>query len=69
MNLNAFNEMIVKIISEQENIIGPLAVEQAKKVTGLKIDWQHHQITINGNEKMIIDGLIKQYEKYLSCID
>ena len=55
--------MIIKIISEQENIIGPLAIEQAQKVNGLRLDWPHKQITINGDEKAIIDNLIKQYEK------
>lgn len=60
---NAFSQMVIKIISEQENIIGPLAVEQALKVNGLNLDWPHKQITVNGNEKAIIDNLIKQYEK------
>jgi hypothetical protein len=63
MNPKPFNEMIIKIITEQENIIGSLAVEQAKKVNGLNVDWPNHQITVNGNEKIIIDSLIKQYEK------
>lgn len=55
--------MIIKIISEQENIIGPLAVEQAEKVNGLKINWQQKQISINGDEKTVVDSLVKQYEK------
>ena len=63
MILNAFNQMVIKIISEQENIIGPLAVEQAEKVNGLKINWQQKQISINGDEKTVVDSLVKQYEK------
>lgn len=59
----AFNQMVIKIISEQENIIGPLAVEQAEKVNGLKINWQQKQISINGDEKTVVDSLVKQYEK------
>ena len=61
MNPKPFNEMIIKIILEQESIIGELAIEQAKKVSGLNVDWPNHQITVNGDEKMIIDSLIKQY--------
>lgn len=60
---NAFNQMVIQIITEQENIIGPLAVEQAGKVSGLKINWQQKQITISGNEKTVVDSLVKQYEK------
>ena len=63
MILNVFNQMVIKIISEQENIIGPLAVEQAEKVNGLKINWQQKQISINGDEKTVVDSLVKQYEK------
>jgi hypothetical protein len=63
MTPNPFSQMIIKIISEQESIIGPLAVEQAQKVNGLKLDWPHKQISVNGDEKAVIDSLINQYEK------
>ena len=63
MITDAFNQMVIKIISEQENIIGPLAVEQAEKVEGLKINWKEKQISINGDEKIIVNSLVKQYEK------
>lgn len=58
-----FNQMVIKIISEQENIIGPLAVEQAQKVNGISLDWPNRKLTINGDEKVVIDSLVKQYEK------
>lgn len=60
---DVFNQMVIKIISEQENIIGPLAVEQAEKVNGLKVNWQKKQISIIGDEKTVIDSLVKQYER------
>ena len=41
----------MNIIKKQENIIGPIAVEQAQKVQGLTINWTSHMITINGNKK------------------
>jgi len=60
---NALNQLIIHIISEQESIIGPLAVEQAEKVNGLKINWQQKQISINGDEKIVVDNLVRRYEK------
>ncbi|MDO8609883.1 MAG: hypothetical protein Q7R95_05005 [bacterium] len=60
---NPFNQMIVKIISEQENVIGPLAVEQAQKVNGLNVDWGNKEVTFSGDVKIITENLIKQYEK------
>lgn len=63
MNINPINEMIVKIITEQENVIGPLAVEQAQKVSGLNINWSLKQITITGDVKVITENLVRQYEK------
>jgi len=62
MTVDAFNKLILKIIEEQESIIGPLAVEQAKKVEGLDLDWTDHKITINGDNKLILEQLAKQYE-------
>ncbi|MBI5127778.1 hypothetical protein HZA76_05000 [Candidatus Roizmanbacteria bacterium] len=60
---SVFSQLIMKIIGEQENIIGPLAVEQAKKIKGLKIDWLERKIVITGDEKKIVKNLISQYEK------
>lgn len=55
-------KIIIKhIIHGQEVIIGPMAVEQAKKVAGLQISASG-EITINGNTKDVISGLVKQYE-------
>lgn len=61
--MTIFYKLILKIISEQENIIGPLAIEQAQKVNGLILDWQKKEILIKGNEKLIVRNLISQYEK------
>lgn len=57
-------QMTEKIIKQQESIIGPLAVEQAKKVPGLTVDWSKHQVTITGNKKAVLEHLVEQY-KYL----
>ena len=60
--MDIFAQMVEKIIQEQERIIGPVAVEQARKVQGLKVDWEKHEVVLEGNEKEIIEKLVEQYE-------
>lgn len=60
--MDIFAQMAEKIIKEQESIIGPVALEQAKKVSGLNIDWQRHEVEIDGDEKAILEKLVQQYE-------
>jgi len=57
-----FSQLVKKIIQEQESIIGPLAIEQAKKVPGLKINWINHEVFVEGDKKSTLEGLAKQYE-------
>ena len=45
-----------KIIQEQEKIIGPIALEQARKVQGLNVDMQKHEVKFTGNEKEILEN-------------
>lgn len=51
-----------KIIKEQEAIIGPVALEQAKKVSGMTIT-NLEDIKITGNKKQALESLVKQFEK------
>jgi predicted homoserine dehydrogenase-like protein len=51
-----------KIIKEQEAIIGPIALEQAKKVSGLEI-VSEGDIKISGNAKEVLDSLVSRYAK------
>lgn len=60
--MDIFAQMAEKIISQQEGIIGPIALEQAKKVQGLKLDWQKHEVAFDGNKTDIIEKLVEQYE-------
>lgn len=55
-------QIIDKIIKAQENIIGPIAIEQAQKVQGIKIDGAS-QVTVDGDKKIILENLVRQYEK------
>ena len=51
-----------KIIEEQEKIIGPIALEQAKKVPGLTVNLQKHEVKIEGDQKEILQKLVEQYQ-------
>jgi hypothetical protein len=51
-----------KIIKEQQAIIGPVALDQAKKVGGLSV-ISADDIKITGNKKQTLENLVKQFEK------
>lgn len=61
--MDLFDQAAEKIISEQENIIGPVAVEQAGKVQGLKLNWGQHQVGLEGNKTAILEELVQQYKE------
>jgi hypothetical protein len=60
-----FPKIVSRIIKEQENLIGPLAWDEARKVEGLTIvDEKKGEITLgNGDPKTMIDMLVAQYER------
>lgn len=51
-----------KIIKEQEAIIGPIALDQARKVSGFTIT-NVDDVKITGNKKEALDNLVRQFEK------
>mgnify|MGYP001618216591 CR=1 FL=1 len=57
-----FDQIPIRIIKEQELIIGPLAWDEAKKVSGLSINQSHNLVSFNGDSKDIINRLVAQYE-------
>lgn len=59
-----FKQIAIKIIKEQEVIIGPLAWEEAKKVKGLVISGHEvDKLSFHGNPRQILDELVAQYER------
>jgi len=58
-----FAQIPIRIIKEQELIIGPLAWDEALKVGGLLIDQSHSSVSFQGDEKDIINRLVAQYER------
>lgn len=63
-----FDQIAEKIIEQQEAIIGPVAVEQAKQIASLKIDWSQHDVDIEGNPQTAIDKLVEQYKELFGQI-
>ncbi|OGG53889.1 hypothetical protein A2851_03225 [Candidatus Kaiserbacteria bacterium RIFCSPHIGHO2_01_FULL_53_29] len=58
------DNVVAKIIKEQELVIGPLAWAEAQKVQGLHIDKQRGEVGIsNGDPKAVVDRLVAQYER------
>lgn len=60
-----FPQIAVRIIKEQELIIGPLAWDEARKVQGIEVlDQKNGEIDLqNGDARDIINRLVAQYEK------
>jgi len=61
--MDKFVGIPIQITKEQELIIGPLAWDEAQKVSGLIIDQSHSAVSFAGNEKEIINNLVAQYER------
>lgn len=61
--MDSFIAMAVRIIREQELIIGPLAWDEAKKVPGLVISTEKEEISFEGDKVQVLNGLVKQYSR------
>lgn len=60
--MSIYAQIVEKIIKSQEAIIGPVAVEQAQRVSGLQVDWAKHDIQIEGDEAKVVNDLVGVYE-------
>ena len=60
-----FPQIAIRIIKEQELVIGHLAWDEARKVRGLQvINENNGELTlVNGDPKSVIDRLVAQYER------
>lgn len=62
--LAVFNQISLRIIKEQELIIGPVAWEEAKKVPGFKISGPDAEaVSFEGDPKEILNRLVAQYSR------
>lgn len=60
--MDPYVEAVSRIIKEQQLIIGPIALDQAKKVAGLQISGAD-DVKITGNKKEVLTNLVDQYAK------
>lgn len=61
--MNILEEITIRIIKEQEQIIGPIAWVEASKVPGLQIiDQANAKVILSDDQKSVIDRLINRYE-------
>ena len=62
--LSIFDQISIRIIKEQELVIGPVAWEEAKKVSGFHvIDQGAGTVTFDGDPKEILNRLVAQYSR------
>lgn len=61
--MSQHEQLAKKIIEEQSQIIGPVAWEEASKVSGLRIDISAHTVSVEGNSKDVLEKLVAQYER------
>lgn len=55
--------LVARIIKEQEFIIGPIAWEEAGKVSGLRVNIKAHEVNVEGDPKEVLEKLVAQYER------
>ena len=59
-----FPQIVLRIIKEQELIIGPLAWDEARKVSGLNVaDGNKGEVSFSGDQKETVNKLVAQYER------
>jgi len=63
--LAQFPQIVLRIIKEQESVIGPLAWDEARKVAGIiVVDQKTGQINLQeGDQGGIVNKLVAQYER------
>ena len=62
--INYFPQIAIRIIKEQELIIGPLAWDEARQVSGFHIiDQTKEDIAFDGDAKDILNKLVAKYER------
>jgi hypothetical protein len=59
-----FDQISLRIIKQQELIIGPIAWDEARKVSGLHIgNMQAGEVSVEGDQKDILNKLVAQYSR------
>ncbi|MFH1565910.1 MAG: hypothetical protein ABIB98_01785 [bacterium] len=62
--VNTYVKIISSVVRAQGQVMGPLALNEARKVPGLVFPISGFEnIKISGEPNAVITGLVKQYEK------
>jgi hypothetical protein len=62
--VHILNQISLRIIKEQELIIGPVAWDEAKKVSGFHVvDQKTGEVSFDGDAKAVLDRLVSQYAR------
>ena len=66
--MDIYSKIVSKIIEQQESIIGPIAIEQARRVAELKVDWSSRQVDLTGDPQKVVNELVEQYKELFGQI-
>lgn len=55
--------MAIRIIQEQELIIGPIAWDEATKVQGMTVEYAKREVNLTQDDPAVVDRLVAQYER------
>lgn len=62
--MTIFDQISIRIIKEQELIIGPVAWDEAEKVPGFHVvNQQAGEVTLDGDAKEVVGKLVAQYTR------
>ncbi len=62
--LNVYTQISLRIIKEQELVIGPVAWQEARKVSGFKVAENNpDQVFFDGDPKDVLNRLVEQYSR------
>ena len=68
MTKDLYSQIAARIIEGQEAIIGPVAVEQARRVSHLTLDWENQAVDIDGDGIRVIEQLVQVYKELFGQI-
>lgn len=61
--MDIYTNAVNKIVHKQESIIGPFALDQARKISGLTVESTGN-VSISGDPKQILDNLVHVYSDF-----
>jgi hypothetical protein len=60
--MDTFEQITLRIVEDQENIIGPLAREEALRISGISFVNDGKDVSLSGDKRHLIDQVVARYE-------